>query len=90
MSELLEVRDMFILLIVVIDYGCMHMSKLIGITHIKYEQFFFVYLILILSQLVQFSSVTQSCPTLCNPMDCSTPGFFVHHQLPELAQTHVL
>ena len=38
---------------------------------------------------VQFSSVTQSCPTLCDPMDCSTPGFLVHHQLPELAQTHV-
>ena len=37
----------------------------------------------------QFSSVTQSCPTLCNPMDCSTPGFPVHHQLPEHAQTHV-
>ena len=35
------------------------------------------------------SSVGQSCPTLCNPMDCSTPGFPVHHQLPELAQTHV-
>ena len=35
------------------------------------------------------SSITQSCPTLCNPMDCSTPGFPVHHQLPELAQTHV-
>ena len=35
------------------------------------------------------SSVTQSCPTLCNPMDCSTPGFSVHHQLPELVQTHV-
>ena len=34
-------------------------------------------------------SVTQSCPTLCNPMDCSTPGFSVHHQLPELTQTHV-
>ena len=33
--------------------------------------------------------VTQSCPTLCDPMDCSTPGFPVHHQLPELAQTHV-
>ena len=31
--------------------------------------------------LFQFSSVTQSCPTLCNPMDCSTPGFPVHHQL---------
>ena len=35
------------------------------------------------------SSVAQSCPTLCNPMDCSTPSFSVHHQLPELAQTHV-
>ena len=34
-------------------------------------------------------SATHSCPTLCNPMDCSTPGFPVHHQLPELAQTHV-
>ena len=38
---------------------------------------------------VQFSPVTQSCPTLCNPMDCSTPGLPVHHPLPELAQTHV-
>ena len=37
----------------------------------------------------QFSSVTQTCPTLCNPMDCITPGFPVHHQLPELTQTHV-
>ena len=36
-----------------------------------------------------FSSVAQSCPILCNPMDCSTPGLPVHHQLPELAQTHV-
>ena len=35
------------------------------------------------------SSVTQLCPTLCNPMDCNTPGFLVHHQLLELAQTHV-
>ena len=32
---------------------------------------------------VQFNSVTQSCPTLCDPMDCSTPGFPVYHQLPE-------
>ena len=38
---------------------------------------------------VQFSSVPQSCPTLCDPMNCSTPGLPVHHQLPELAQTHV-
>ena len=37
----------------------------------------------------QFSSVAQSCTALCNPMDCSTPGFPVHHQLPELTQTHV-
>ena len=36
-----------------------------------------------------FSSVTQSCPTLCKPMDCSTPGFPIYHQLPELIQTHV-
>ena len=38
---------------------------------------------------VQFSSVTQSCLTLCDPMDCSSPGFPVHHQLPELAQIQV-
>ena len=37
---------------------------------------------------IQFCSV-QLCPALCNAMDCSTPGFLVHHQLPELAQTHV-
>ena len=35
------------------------------------------------------SSVTQSCPTLCDPMGCSTPGFAVCHQLPEPTQTHV-
>ena len=37
----------------------------------------------------QFTSVTQSCPALCDPMDCSTPGFTVHHQLPKPTQTHV-
>ena len=37
----------------------------------------------------QFSSVVQSCPTLCDPMNCSTPGFPVHHQFPEFTQTHV-
>ena len=42
-----------------------------------------------LSYSVQFSSVTQSCPTLYNPMDCSTPGLSVYHQLPEFTQTHV-
>ena len=38
---------------------------------------------------VQFSSVTQSCPTLCDPMNRSMPGLRVHHQLPEFTQTHV-
>ena len=37
----------------------------------------------------QIRSVTQSCPTLCNPTNCSTPGFPVHHQLPEFTETHV-
>ena len=39
--------------------------------------------------LLQFSSVIQLCPTLCDPMDYSTPAFPLHHQLPELTQTHV-
>ena len=46
-------------------------------------------LLIIPSFSVQFSSVTRSCLTLCDPMDYSTPGFPVHHHLPELAQTHV-
>ena len=39
--------------------------------------------------LISVSSVTQSCPSLCNPMNHSTPGLPVHHQLPEFTQTHV-
>ena len=38
---------------------------------------------------VQFSSVAQSCLTLCDPMNCSTPGLPVHHQLPEFTQIHI-
>ena len=38
---------------------------------------------------IQFSSVSQSCPMLCDPMDCSMPGFPVHHQLAEFAQSHI-
>ena len=38
---------------------------------------------------VPFSSITQSCPTFCDPMNCSTPGLPVHHYLPEFTQTHV-
>ena len=37
----------------------------------------------------QYSSVIQSCPTLCDPMNCSMPGLSVHHQLPEFTQIHV-
>ena len=43
-----------------------------------------------MSNTLQFSSVAQSCLTLCDPMNCSTPGLPVHHQLPEFIQTHVL
>ena len=43
----------------------------------------------VLTPISQFSSVAQSCPTLCNPMDCSTSGSPVRHQLLELTQTHV-
>ena len=39
--------------------------------------------------LPQFSSVAQSCPTLCDPMVCSTSGLPAHHELPEFTQTHV-
>ena len=39
--------------------------------------------------MIQFSSVAQSCPALCDPMNRSTPGLPVHHQLPEFTQTHV-
>ena len=47
------------------------------------------FLIILWCVSVQFSSVTQSCPTLCNPMNRSTPGLPVHHHLPEFIQTHV-
>ena len=43
----------------------------------------------ILNEIVQFSSVTQSCLTLCDPMNRGMPGLPVHHQLPESTQTHV-
>ena len=56
----------------------------------KMEKWYLIYppqRLIVSSQSV--SSVAQSCLTLCNPMACSTSGFSVHHQLPELAQTHV-
>ena len=50
--------------------------------HIAHEKMFNI-----TNYSVQFSSVDQSCPALCNPMNCSTPGLPVHHQLPEFTQT---
>ena len=47
------------------------------------------YLLLGIYKLSQFSSVAQSCLTLCDLMDCSTPGLPVHHQLLEFTQTHI-
>ena len=46
-------------------------------------------IVLVDNVILQFSSVAQSCPTLCNPMNRSTTGLPVHHQLPEFIQTHV-
>ena len=51
--------------------------------------YFISYNIKYMCRIIQFSSVAQSCLILCDHMDCSTRGFPVHHQLPELAQTHV-
>ena len=53
---------------------------------LEWEQ---IYIFGIYFDSVQFSSVAQSCPTLCDPMNCSSPGLPVHHQLPEFTQTHV-
>jgi len=47
------------------------------------------FIVKVMARETQFSSVAQSCLTLYNAMDCSTPGFPVHHQLPELVHTHV-
>ena len=43
----------------------------------------------LIQETLQFNSVAQSCPTLCDPMNCSTPDLPVHHQLSEFTQTHV-
>ena len=49
----------------------------------------FLFCVFSVSRSVQFSSVAQSCQTLCDPMNCSTPGLPVHHHLPEFTQTHI-
>ena len=57
---------------------CLYTSVTLGTTHTLNQE-----------ASVQFCSVTQSCPTLCNLSDCSTPGFPVHHQLPESTKIHL-
>ena len=60
-------------------------TTLTGILHSNYTLYYLCQVPISL----HFSSVTQSCLTLCDPMDCSTPGLPVHRQLPEFTQTHV-
>ena len=62
-----------------------------NVMHFPFSQLTFVskYKFLFSLSSVQFSSFTQSCPTLCDPMNCSTPGLPVHHQLQEFTQTHI-
>ena len=64
--------------------SCVHTS-----VHSSNHQMFIEHLPVTRHCSVQFNSVAQSCPTLCNPMDCSAPGLPVHHQLPESTQTYV-
>ena len=59
-----------------------------------FMRYFYIFYFIFLSHVnfeasVQFSSVAQSCPTLCDPKNCSTPGLPIHHQLPEFTQTQV-
>ena len=55
---------------------------------LRHPAFFTIQLSLWFFSSVQFSSITQLCPTLCNPMNCSAPGLPVHHKLLEFTQTH--
>ena len=61
--------------------------KMFNVQKTQLAKYIFLFSTMIINN--QFSSVVQSCPTLCNPMDYSMPGFLVHHQLLELVQIHV-
>ena len=63
---------------------CLFLSMLLS----RFKVFVMIFKVITVN-INSFSSVTQSCPTLCDPMDCSTPCFPVHHQLLKPAQTHV-
>ena len=63
----------------------MTISRLIHVA----DNVFIIELSFLKIRILSVSSDAQSCPTLCDPMDCSTPGLPVHHQFPEFTQTHV-
>ena len=63
--------------------------RVVSSVYLRLLIFLSAVLISAISLVVQFSSVAQSCPTLCDPMNRSTPGLPVHHQIPEFTQTHV-
>ena len=65
-----------------LNYFCLRVYTLLRV-------YMYLYIYLYTQVSVQFRSVTQLCPTLCDPMNCSTPGLPVHRQLPEFTQTHV-
>ena len=60
------------------------------IGHPNFDTKFSLEIIHLYKGFIKFSSVAQSCPTFCDPMDCSKPGLPVYHQLPEFTQTDVL
>ena len=77
-----------------VDYMVMNKNQTFGGEHaVVYSETELKYCTyetyVILSTNAYFSSIAQSCPTLCDPMHCSMPGLPVHHQLSELAQTRV-
>ena len=69
----------------------MHFKDIFTFSFLQRELFYYghVSLFVVVIFTIQFSSVAQLCPTLCDPMNCSTPGLPVHHKLPESTQTHV-
>ena len=84
-----RVRHAWSCITLLIFFFLHHSSHRVSIFSFKESTFGFVNFLCVCQSSVQFSSVAQLCPTLCNPMDCSKPGLPVPHQLLEITQTHV-
>ena len=82
-------RTFFRLLCVPSPSHSLHSNFPLGNHHFLLHDHYLLAFTYSLYSCVQFSSVAQSCPTLCDPIDSSMPGFPVHHQLLEFSQTHV-